>query len=101
MTTGSAGELLTAAARGDRAAFGQVYDLFAAAVFGVVTDVLRARTGHVDPVTAEDTALDAWTHIWRNAPTLLHRSPRPLNSAEAMTWILGEVRARCSALTPV
>ncbi|USX54450.1 hypothetical protein [Lentzea sp. HUAS12] len=97
MRTACAGELMTAVARGDQAAFGRLYDLLAGAVFGLVTDALRAETGHADPAAAEDAALDAWTHIWRNAPALLHRSSRPPSSAEAVTWILHEVRTRCSA----
>ncbi|MGI5499101.1 hypothetical protein [Lentzea sp. CA-135723] len=94
MRTGSAGDLLTAVARGDRTAFGGLYDRLGALVFGIVTDALRSPAGAVDPLVAEEAALDAWTHVWRNAPALLLRSRPPLTSAEAITWIAEAVRER-------
>ncbi|MCX2951502.1 hypothetical protein [Lentzea sp. NEAU-D7] len=93
MKPASAGELMTAVARGDRTAFGQVYDLLAVAVFGLVVDMIRAENGQVDPDVAETAALDAWTHVWRKAPAL---TDRPLSSAEAISWVLSQVRERCS-----
>ncbi|GLY47759.1 hypothetical protein [Lentzea sp. NBRC 102530] len=93
----SAGDLLTAVARGDRTALGGLYDRLGALVFGLVTDALRTPTGQVDSLVAEEAALDAWTHVWRNAPALLRTSRLPLTTAEAITWIAEEVRQRHAA----
>ncbi|MET9224525.1 hypothetical protein [Lentzea sp. NPDC003310] len=94
MRAASAGDLLSAVARGDRAAFGGLYDRLGAVVFGVVAEALRSPSGHVDAELAEDAALDVWTHLWRTAPLLARR---PLTSAEAIAWVVEEARDRCAA----
>jgi len=76
---------MTAVAGGDRTAFGQVYDLLAAPFYRLV----RQRE---DGRAADQAALDAWTHVWRDAPLLLHGSRAPLSSAEAVTWIMDKAR---------
>jgi RNA polymerase sigma-70 factor, ECF subfamily len=54
-------ELLRQVARGDRAAFEQVYDMVAPAVYGVALRVLR------DPAQAEEVAQEALIEVWRSA----------------------------------
>ncbi|MET8159688.1 ECF RNA polymerase sigma factor SigK [Sphaerisporangium sp. NPDC005289] len=54
-------ELLRRLARGDRAAFDQVYDMVAPAVYGVALRVLR------DPAQAEEVAQEALIEVWRSA----------------------------------
>ncbi|MFY1690156.1 ECF RNA polymerase sigma factor SigK [Plantactinospora sp. WMMB782] len=53
--------LLRAVARGDEAAFGQLYEIVAPRVFGLVRRVLR------DPAQAEEVAQEVLVEIWRTA----------------------------------
>ncbi|MGH3360395.1 MAG: ECF RNA polymerase sigma factor SigK [Nocardioidaceae bacterium] len=55
------GVLLNRSARGDAAAFEQIYDEVAGAVLGVATRVLRNRA------IAEEVAQDVLVEVWRNS----------------------------------
>jgi RNA polymerase sigma-70 factor (ECF subfamily) len=55
------GDLLRAVARGDEAAFGQLYDLVAPRVYGLIRRVLR------DPAQAEEVAQEVLVEVWRTA----------------------------------
>jgi RNA polymerase sigma-70 factor (ECF subfamily) len=55
------GELLRAVARGDEKAFGQLYDLVAPRVYGLIRRVLR------DPAQAEEVAQEVLVEVWRTA----------------------------------
>lgn len=55
------GDLLRQAARGDEAAFAQLYDATAARVHGLVLRVVR------DPAQAEEVTQEAYLEIWRTA----------------------------------
>ncbi|MEV6103688.1 ECF RNA polymerase sigma factor SigK [Streptomyces sp. NPDC051940] len=68
--------LLTRVARGDREAFGAVYDAAAAPVLGLVRSVLR------DPAQSEEVMQDVMVEVWRTAARF-----RP-ERGRAMTWIL-------------
>jgi RNA polymerase sigma-70 factor (ECF subfamily) len=54
-------ELLRRTARGDEAAFAQIYDLTAPRVYGLALRVLRG------PALAEEVAQEAPVEIWRTA----------------------------------
>lgn len=54
-------DLLHAVARGDEAAFGRLYDLVAARVYGLIRRVLR------DPAQAEEVAQEVLVEVWRTA----------------------------------
>jgi RNA polymerase sigma-70 factor (ECF subfamily) len=56
-----AGALLRAVARGDEEAFGQLYDLVAPRVYGLIRRVLR------DPAQAEEVAQEVLVEVWRSA----------------------------------
>ncbi len=56
-----AGELLRAVAKGDERAFGQLYELVAARVYGLIRRVLR------DPAQAEEVAQEVLVEVWRTA----------------------------------
>jgi RNA polymerase sigma-70 factor (ECF subfamily) len=56
-----AGELLQAVGRGDEAAFGRLYEVVAARVYGLVRRVLR------DPTQAEEVAQEVLVEVWRTA----------------------------------
>jgi RNA polymerase sigma-70 factor (ECF subfamily) len=53
--------LLRDVARGDEAAFGEVYDLVSPAVYGLVRRVLR------DPAQSEEVAQEVMVEVWRTA----------------------------------
>lgn len=53
--------LLVAVGRGDEAAFGRLYDLVVARVFGLVRRVVR------DPAQAEEVAQEVMVQVWRTA----------------------------------
>jgi RNA polymerase sigma-70 factor (ECF subfamily) len=54
-------DLLKASARGDQAAFAQLYDATSARAFGLAVRVVR------DPAQAEEVAQEAFLDIWRTA----------------------------------
>ena len=54
-------ELLRLVARGDEAAFGRLYDLLSARVYGLVLRVLR------DPAQAKEVAQEVLVEVWRTA----------------------------------
>ncbi len=54
-------ELLKRSARGDRAAFGELYDATAARAYGLALRVVR------DPAQAEEVVQEAFLDIWRTA----------------------------------
>jgi RNA polymerase sigma-70 factor (ECF subfamily) len=54
-------ELLTLVARGDERAFGELYDLLAAKVYGTARRVVR------DPAQAEEVAQEVLVEVWRTA----------------------------------
>jgi RNA polymerase sigma-70 factor (ECF subfamily) len=56
-----AGALLRRVAKGDEAAFGQLYDLVAPRVYGLIRRVLR------DPAQAEEVAQEVLVEVWRSA----------------------------------
>jgi len=53
--------LLRAVAKGEEAAFGKLYDLVAARVYGLIRRVLR------DPAQAEEVAQEVLVEVWRTA----------------------------------
>ena len=55
-------DLLVAAATGDRAAFGELYDRTASRVFGLVRRIV------VDPAQAEEVTQDVYLEVWQTAP---------------------------------
>jgi RNA polymerase sigma-70 factor, ECF subfamily len=57
----TADDLLRRVARGDEGAFGELYELVAPRVYGLVLRVLR------DPAQAEEVAQEALVEIWRTA----------------------------------
>lgn len=57
----TAEQLILAAARGETEAFGQLYDLFAPAVWQVVKRVVR------DPRLSEDVTQEVFVQLWQNA----------------------------------
>jgi len=54
--------LLIAVGQGDESAFGRLYDLVSARVFGLIRRVLR------DPAQAEEVAQEVMVEVWRTAP---------------------------------
>jgi RNA polymerase sigma-70 factor (ECF subfamily) len=68
--------LLARVARGNEAAFEQVYDEVSAAVFGLIRRVLR------DPAQAEEVTQEVFVEVWRTATRFdAHRG-------SARTWVL-------------
>jgi len=59
--TDHAGELLRRAGRGDKAAFGELYDELAPMVHGVVRKVVR------DPAMSEEVTQEVFVELWRLA----------------------------------
>jgi len=68
--------LLVRVARGDEAAFEQVYDRLAGPVYGVIRKVVR------DPAQSEEVAQEALLEVWRTA---LRFNPA---MGSAVTWVL-------------
>ncbi|HEY0001242.1 MAG TPA: ECF RNA polymerase sigma factor SigK [Actinoplanes sp.] len=77
------GVLLAAVGRGDEAAFGRLYDLVAARVFGLVRRVLR------DPAQAEEVAQEVMVEVWRTAA----RFDASRGSATAWVFTIAHRRA--------
>ncbi|MGW0546805.1 sigma-70 family RNA polymerase sigma factor [Streptomyces altiplanensis] len=69
-------ELLGRVARGDREAFGQVYDAVCGPVLGLVRAVLR------DPAQSEEVTQEVLIELWRGAARF-----QP-SRGSAMTWVL-------------
>ncbi|HET6856685.1 MAG TPA: sigma-70 family RNA polymerase sigma factor [Streptomyces sp.] len=69
-------ELLGMVARGDRDAFGQVYDAVCGPVMGLVRAVLR------DPAQSEEVTQEVLIELWRTAARF-----QPARGS-AMTWVL-------------
>lgn len=69
-------ELLARVAKGDQAAFGELYDRTAGRVYGVVRRVVR------DPARSEEVAQEVLTEIWRTATRF---DP---SKGSASTWML-------------
>lgn len=69
-------ELLLRVARGDEAAFGQLYDVVSGSVFGLVRRVVR------DQAQSEEVFQEVMLEVWRTA------SRFDPDRGKAMTWIL-------------
>lgn len=69
-------QLLVEVARGDEAAFGELYDRFGGLVYGVVRKVLR------DPSQSEEVAQEVLVTVWRTA------SRYDEAQGSAMAWIM-------------
>lgn len=69
-------DVLLRVARGDQAAFEQLYDRFAGPVYGVVRRVVR------DPAQSEEVTQEVLTEVWRTATRF---DP---DKGKASTWIL-------------
>lgn len=69
-------ELLRRAARGDEAAFAQLYDLTAARVHGLVLRVVR------DPAQAEEVTQEVYLQVWRSA------SRYDEGKGSALSWLM-------------
>jgi RNA polymerase sigma-70 factor (ECF subfamily) len=68
--------LLRRSAQGDEPAFGRLYDLVAARVYGLVRRVVR------DPAQSEEVTQDVFLEIWR------HSARFDATKGSALTWIL-------------
>jgi RNA polymerase sigma-70 factor (ECF subfamily) len=75
-------QLLDRVARGDTAAFEQLYDRVAGAVYGLVLRVLR------DPAQSEEVAQEVLVEVWRTAPRF------DVNRGSARSWLLTMARRR-------
>lgn len=69
-------DLLMAAARGDQAAFGRLYESTAGLVYGLVRRVVR------DPAQSEEVAQEVFTEAWRTAARF------DTERGTAQTWLL-------------
>jgi RNA polymerase sigma-70 factor, ECF subfamily len=76
------GALLHRVARGDQGAFGDLYDLTAPRVFGMVLRLV------IDRAQSEEVAQEVFLEIWQSA------SRFDPNKGKAMTWILTMARRR-------
>jgi RNA polymerase sigma-70 factor, ECF subfamily len=68
--------LLQQVARGDEAAFEQLYDLLIGPLYGVIRRIVR------DPAQSEEVAQEVMVELWRSAPRY---SP---DRGSAMTWAM-------------
>lgn len=75
-------DLLRAAARGELPAFGELYDLTAARVFGLARGILR------NAGLAEDVTQEVFFEIWRRAQSFDH------TKGSALSWMLALARSR-------
>ncbi len=71
-----ADDLLPKVARGDAAAFAELFDVMGASVFGVARRVVR------DPNRAEDVTQDVFLEVWRKAPSFDE------GRGSAKTWVM-------------
>lgn len=69
-------ELMSRVSRGDEAAFAEVYDALAGAVFGLARRVVR------DPAQAEEVAQEVMLEVWRKAARY------SASSGTVRTWVL-------------
>jgi RNA polymerase sigma-70 factor (ECF subfamily) len=76
-------ELLTQVARGDHAALGALYDLYAPIMLAIGVRMLKVRS------EAEDVVHDSFIEIWKKAGDYDPRRGR------VKTWILLRMRSRC------
>jgi RNA polymerase sigma-70 factor, ECF subfamily len=74
--------VLQRVARGDEAAFEELYDRYAAAVYGMIRSVLR------DPAQSEEVAQEVLVEIWRTA------SRYDTERGSARSWVLTMARRR-------
>lgn len=72
----TAEDLLGAVARGDQAAFAELFDRFGGLVYGVVKRVVR------DPSQSEEVAQEVLVEVWRSATRF------DADKGSAQTWIL-------------
>ena len=72
-------DLLARVARGDSAAFGEVYDRFSGVLFGLAVKILN------DATTAEDVLQEVFLQIWEKAPTYDPQLGKPLTWAVTLT----------------
>ncbi|KQT10934.1 RNA polymerase sigma factor [Ramlibacter sp. Leaf400] len=77
-------DLMAAAARGDHAAFAQVYERTHAHLFGVALRILGRHQ------SAEDVLQEAFINIWKNAAA--YRSSVGGQDIQPMTWLIAIVR---------
>lgn len=68
--------LLERAAAGDQAAFGELYDLLASRVLGLVRHLVR------DPAQSEEVAQEVFLEVWQQSPRF------DASRGRAVTWIL-------------
>ena len=73
-------KLFEAVSRGDQDAFGQVYDRYSAALFGVILKVVK------EEARAEEILQDAFVKIWKNIRSYDPSKGRPF------TWMLNIAR---------
>lgn len=72
--------LIAATARGDRAAFAELYGRSAAKLLGIVIRIVRDRA------IAEDVLQEVYLRVWQNADGYLPEAGRP------MTWMISIAR---------
>ncbi len=70
------GDLMAAIARGDEAAFGELYDRMSRMVYGVVRKVVR------DPSQSEEVAQEVFVEVWRTATRF------EADRGSVKTWVL-------------
>ena len=73
---------MAATARGDRAAFAQLYERTSAKLFGIVLRILKDRA------RSEDVLQDVYLKVWRRAGSYDRRQGRPV------TWLAAVARNR-------